>query len=221
MSSSNEKASIYEFALFGKLPGAGDFVSRRMPYRMQQFWDQWCAAGVEQLKETSPVGGWAIWRSMPFWAFLIPTQQGIPFAQLGVIAPSCDRVGRVFPLLATLAIQDSQVKAVLPRAANIALAWANVTAHSQHGRVNVDAFDAMLSDALAQCMQQEVVAVDSEATLPPGASPSTLPWPDLHVTFDIYAAESFWWSVPPANTGFRAKTHRGALTASLFTSLTM
>jgi type VI secretion system protein ImpM len=209
------------YAWFGKLPGAGDFVARRMPYQLQQFWDQWCAAGVEQLKETTPASGWAIWRNMPCWAFLMSAQQGIPFAQLGVIAPSCDRVGRVFPLLAVLAIQDGNRETVLPRAANIGVEWAKAIIEAQQSRMGVDAFDAMLNVRLAQCMEaSEEAIVDTEATLPQGANPSTLPWPDLHKSFDLYGSDSYWWSVPPAQTGFRAKMHRGVLTAYYFTSLT-
>jgi type VI secretion system protein ImpM len=218
---STEKEAMPNYALFGKLPGAGDFVSRRMSYRTQQFWDEWCAAGVEQLKESSPVGGWAIWRNMPSWAFLVSAQSGIPFAQLGVIAPSCDRVGRVFPLLAIIEIPEARAKAIVARAANVGIAWADAITRAQHERLGVDAFDALLQSTLAKCLSEEEAIVDAEATLPPGASPTTLPWPDLHQHFDVYSNEHYWWSVPPATTGFRAKTYRGSLTSSQFASLAM
>lgn len=221
MNATNGAATTVNYAWYGKLPGAGDFVSRRMPYRLQQFWDQWCAAGVEQLKESTPASGWAIWRNMPCWAFLISAQQGIPFAQLGVMAPSCDRVGRVFPLLATMAVQEHEASNVIARAAKIGVEWANAIVEAQHSRLGVDAFDALLNQKLSQCLQSAEVPVDTEATLPQGANPSTLPWPDLQHSFDMYGGDSYWWSVPPVATGFRAKTFRGVLNSAHFSSLAM
>jgi hypothetical protein len=50
-------------------------------------------------------------------------------------------------------------------------------------------------------------------------SPSILPWPDLASTFDGHGIESYWWSVPPAMTRFRARTHNGTLNGMLFLGL--
>ena len=61
---SGTDGATQSFAWFGKLPSAGDFVSRRMPYPLQQYWDQWCANGMEVLKDRNPVSGWALWLSL-------------------------------------------------------------------------------------------------------------------------------------------------------------
>jgi len=85
--------------------------------------------------------------------------------------------------------------------------------------MNIDAVDTALSSALVAELDKEPPAADGEVTLPPGASPLSLPWPGLADSFDMQGPESFWWSVPPATTGFRARTHSGALTATHFVGL--
>ncbi len=212
---------IQSFAWYGKLPSAGDFISRRMPYGLQQFWDAWLAAGMESLKERNPVSGWAVWGTMPKWAFLLPCQTGVPIAQLGVLAPSCDRVGRVFPFIATTAIVADNAAHVLPRAGAISLAWCNVIAEAQVSRSIVEVVDLRLADALASTLANDQLAPDGDMTLPPGVSPTSLPWPGIAEQFDIGGTESYWWSVPPAITGFRARTHQGPLNASQFCGLSL
>lgn len=221
MNARMEDRRIQSYAWYGKLPGAGDFISRRMPYGLQQFWDGWLAVGMESLKERRPVSGWAVWGSMPKWAFLLPCQPGVPIAQLGVLAPSCDRVGRVFPFVATTAIVADNAAQVLPRAAAISLAWSVVIADAQAARSLVETVDAKLGEALIATLASEAPLADGEVTLPQGVSPASLPWPGLAEQFDIGGSESYWWSVPPANTGFRAKTHRGVLSASQFYGLSV
>jgi type VI secretion system protein ImpM len=206
----------HNFGWYGKLPSAGDFVSRRMPYALQQFWDRWCAAGVEALKERNPVSGWSQWGAMPKWAFILPTQPGVPIAQFGILAPSCDRVGRNYPLLITTPLLDANALSLLPRAAAIALAWGQVIAEAQAARAPVDVVDAQLAQVFVDELAKDILLQEGDKTLPPGVNPTTLPWPSLSESFDMRAGESYWWSVPPAGTGFRARTHTGPLNAIHF-----
>jgi len=198
----SEDRRIQSFVWYGKLPSAGDFISRRMPYGLQQFWDEWLAAGMESLKERQSMSGWAVRRIMPKWAFLLPCQSGVPIAQLDVLAPSCDRVGREFPFLTTTAIVPDNAAHVLPRAGLITLAWG-----------------AVLAEALITHLADDIPTVDGDVTLPQGVSPASLPWPGLADQFDISGSESCWWRVPPANTDFRAKTHQGSRNATQFCGL--
>lgn len=207
------------FAWFGKMPSVGDFVSRRMPFALQQFWDHWCASGLESLKASSDATGWDVWRGCPMWAFLLPAQTGIPLSQLGVFAPSCDRVGRNFPFLVILPLPQGSVASLLPLAAALGLAWGQVIAQAQVSRPGVDELDVALDVALAGVLNTPLSVEDSEKTLPHGMSPLTLPWSDLASTFDAQGNESFWWSVPPVSTRFRARTHIGAPNGMLFLGL--
>lgn len=212
-------APTADFAWFGKLPSAGDFVSRRMPYALQQFWDRWCAAGMELLKAGNQTVGWELWRNTPKWAFLLPAQPGVPVGQVGVLAPSCDRVGRNFPLLVSSPLALDQIAFLLPRVAPLVLAWSDVIEQVQVARQSVDVLDARLETALVETLAAAPASADTEATLPRGMNPATLPWPDLATTFDVQGSESYWWSVPPASTGFRARTHVGGLNAMHFLGL--
>jgi type VI secretion system protein ImpM len=153
------------------------------------------------------------------WAFLLPAQAGIPLSQLGVFAPSCDRVGRNFPFLVILPLPQSRIASLLPLAAGLALTWERVIAQAQASRQGIDDLDAALGAALAGVLNNPPSAEDSEKTLPRGMSPLTLPWTDLASTFDAQGRESFWWSVPPASTRFRARTHIGAPNGMLFLGL--
>lgn len=207
------------FSWYGKIPSAGDFVSRRMPYALQQFWDRWCAAGMDALKAGNTLSGWEFWRGTPKWAFLLPAQPSVPFGQIGVLAPSCDRVGRNFPFLVTSPLMGDKAPLLLPRAARLGLAWCDVISQAQLGRQGIDELDARLEAALVETLTAESAIDDSDQTLPRGMNPSTTPWPNLANTFDAQGTESYWWSVPPTSTGFRARTHIGALNGMHFLEL--
>jgi len=212
-------ATPLNFAWFGKMPSVGDFISRRMPFLLQQFWDHWCASGLESLKQASGATGWDIWRGSPMWAFLLPAQAGISHSQLGVFAPSCDRVGRIFPFLVILPLPHDMAGSILPRAAGLGLSWAQVIAQAQISRQSINELDSALAAALAEVLNTPLTVEDGETTLPHDMSPLTLPWPDLASTFDTQGGEGFWWSVPPVTTRFRAKAHRGAPNNALFLGL--
>lgn len=218
---SPEAGSGHEPGWYGKLPSAGDFVSRRMPYAVQQFWDRWCADGMDALKAGSPSSGLAVWGSTPRWAFVLPEQPGIPQGQLGVFAPSCDRVGRVFPFVVSVPVIEGQHGALLDRAGMLGLAWAQVITQAQEARIGIDTVDAGLLSALAETLAAEPPQEqdDDETTLPQGINPSTMPWPQLRYTFDLQGSQSYWWSVPPATTGFQSKVHTGSLKSIHFLDL--
>lgn len=212
-------AATPEFAWFGKLPAIGDFVSRRMPHPLLQFWDHLCASGMESLKAGSHATGWEVWRGCPKWAFLLPAQPGMALSQLGVLAPSCDRVGRNYPFVVTLPLPHDHLASLIAVAANLGLAWSEVIAQAQMARLGIEELDAQLQAALSTVLMNSSEVQDSEKTLPGGMNPSTLPWPDLTCTFDAHGSESYWWSVPPAMTRFRARAHMGALNGMLFLGL--
>lgn len=84
----------------GKLPTAGDFVTRRLPADFVTAWDDWLSDGLAALARRPD---WldAYLRS-PSWRFLLmPGALPGPLGQtgwLGVLMPSVDRVGRYYPL---------------------------------------------------------------------------------------------------------------------------
>lgn len=84
---------------FGKLPGAGDFVRRRLPDDFVQAWD--AHACTVLAAHPGPLA--AAWRGAvehrASWAFELGAGVCGRSAWSGVVAPQYDRVGRRFPLL--------------------------------------------------------------------------------------------------------------------------
>ena len=83
---------------YGKLPGLGDFVTRRLPAEFVQPWDLWLreslAATRAQLGET-----WLdTYLTSPLWRFVLSPGLVGQRVWAGVLMPSVDRVGRYFPL---------------------------------------------------------------------------------------------------------------------------
>lgn len=78
---------------FGKLPSAGDFVTRGLPVGFASFWDGWAARFL--------VGrtGW------PEGGLRLRLASGGRVAA-GVVVPGADRVGRRFPLAAFVIASD-------------------------------------------------------------------------------------------------------------------
>jgi type VI secretion system protein ImpM len=82
---------------YGKLPAAGDFVSRRLPPDFVRFWDRWTARHLVPRLASTPL------------LFLLATPPG---PMLGIALASHDRAGRRFPL--TLAAAPTAAAAALP-----------------------------------------------------------------------------------------------------------
>ena len=88
----------------GKLPTLGDFASRRLPPAFLDRWDDWLAAGINDLRAARPEAWLADYLDAPAWRFLLlpcvldggrASPDGAGWA--GVLIPSVDRVGRYFP----------------------------------------------------------------------------------------------------------------------------
>ena len=87
-------------AWYGKLPGAGDFAERRMPRALAQSWERWFACGISLLPDGMGQASSDPYAHAPIWHFAVPAGAGAGSVQFGCIAPSFDRVGRRYPLLA-------------------------------------------------------------------------------------------------------------------------
>lgn len=84
---------------FGKLSMLGDFASRRLEPSWVQSCDQWLSAGVRASQEALGERWLATYLAAPVWRFA--WGPGVVDARwwFGVLMPSCDSVGRYFPLL--------------------------------------------------------------------------------------------------------------------------
>ena len=149
---------------YGKLPGAGDFVGRRLPSDFVDRWDRQFQHAVEtgrrELSEAWPEA----WRHGVPWRFVLAPQVCGNSAWCGVIAPSVDRLGRAFPMVLA-APGAGDVSPILGHATWFD-ALERVFRRAQHEAVSIEDFDS------------EVAALPHPLSAAPGLHErlSGLPW---------------------------------------------
>lgn len=84
---------------FGKLPGAGDFVRRRLPPEFIDRWDRCFEAALCASRGVFGANWRAGWRASPAWRFALAPGVCGASAWVGLMGPSMDRVGRGFPMV--------------------------------------------------------------------------------------------------------------------------
>lgn len=171
---------------YGKLPTRGDFVGRGLPRAWLRTWDTWLqhalASAAQRLGAPELRTGLL---AMPPWQWIVFPQQRASAVWCGVVAPSTDRVGRVFPLLLAEAYDE--------------------TALDQAGLVQLQARALCLADWLDRVgalsspkdfelgVAQWAAAAWRGTPTPAGRAAGTVAgmrkaWP---------AARSFWWCPEP------------------------
>lgn len=87
---------------YGKMPAAGDFVTRRLPGDFVRVWDRWLAQHIV------PLFGLETWPTGTALRFLGgPDSFG---ASVGIVLQSADRVGRRFPLSVVARLPEAPLK---------------------------------------------------------------------------------------------------------------
>lgn len=98
--------SMLSPGFYGKLPVLGDFVSRRVDRDFINGWDEWLQSSIACSKEALGEQWLESYLTSPIWRFVISPGVCGSQAMAGVMMPSVDRVGRYFPLMITVNIQD-------------------------------------------------------------------------------------------------------------------
>jgi type VI secretion system protein ImpM len=83
---------------YGKLPGEGDFVTRRLPWEFTSAWDDWLQQGMQASRIALGENWLKLYLSAPIWRFQFGPGVCGPLAWRGLFFASVDRVGRYFPL---------------------------------------------------------------------------------------------------------------------------
>jgi type VI secretion system protein ImpM len=83
---------------YGKLPGEGDFVTRRLPWEFTSAWDDWLQQGMLASRAALGERWLKLYLSAPIWRFQLAPGVCGPLAWRGLFFASVDRVGRYFPL---------------------------------------------------------------------------------------------------------------------------
>ncbi|MBI0330667.1 type VI secretion system-associated protein TagF [Burkholderia plantarii] len=84
---------------YGKLPGAGDFVRRRLPADFIEGWDRHFQRAMETGRRELGERWARAWRDGPAWRFVLPPQVCGSGAWCGLAGPAFDRLGRAFPMV--------------------------------------------------------------------------------------------------------------------------
>lgn len=132
---------------FGKLPGVGDFVQRRLPMRFVDRWDQHFEHAVEAARSTFGHDWHAAYHASPIWRFAMPAGICGESAWVGVLGPASDRVGRCFPMVIAAPLANDAVLQALLRGSHWFDVLARVHAQAQADpSINAEAFDAQVAD---------------------------------------------------------------------------
>ncbi|XVJ69385.1 MAG: type VI secretion system-associated protein TagF [Rhizobacter sp.] len=218
-------------AWFGKLPGLGDFVGRRMPHAFGSDWDHWLRSGLEQLRNEAP----EVWEQRfvqsPLWFFVAPAlATGKPTC--GVVAPSIDRVGRYYPItiLAMADEEDGRFASdsdlalffAAARAAVIDARRLPLSAEGMDGRLTelvwpfVEKAEPSNKNSLISDLLADLNAASASATQSAAVTLPSLPWRDLVAQG---SETSVWWVSPTAQGPYQEVVHHGAFHRSLFSRL--
>lgn len=132
---------------FGKLPGAGDFVQRRLPADFVERWDRHFEHAVAASRERLGERWHDAWYASPAWRFVLAPGICGDAAWAGVMAPAADRVGRCFPMVmaASLGIDATSCGRTLRESQRWFDALEHTHAEARYHGVGADAFDARLS----------------------------------------------------------------------------
>ncbi|MDO1583096.1 type VI secretion system-associated protein TagF [Rhizobium oryzicola] len=99
-------ADTKQIGFFGKLPSHGDFVSWGLAADLERQVQDWLQAGLKEAREQLGERWEASFKDMPPWRFIIEPGLWSAGALAGAVLPSCDRVGRNFPLVIIAQIAD-------------------------------------------------------------------------------------------------------------------
>jgi type VI secretion system protein ImpM len=84
--------------LFGKLPARGDFLLRSLPTGFTEPWHAWLVAGLGEARAGLGRKFEPAYMSAPVWRFVLPAGAAGEQPVTGVLLPSVDAAGRLFPV---------------------------------------------------------------------------------------------------------------------------
>ena len=97
---------------YGKLPSTGDFLHHRLSEQQITPWNHWFQQGLMHWHQQDDAVTANFLRA-PVWNFVLPITPTRQQVQMGCLLPSCDRVGRAWPLLALHSFPLSRIYPLL------------------------------------------------------------------------------------------------------------
>ncbi|WP_075181630.1 type VI secretion system-associated protein TagF [Pantoea sp. 1.19] len=211
-------AERYGLGWYGKLPGAGDFLQRRVSDATVSAWSNWFQSGLSHWHQFSGLAGDRFGLA-PIWNFALPATLGIQRVQIGCLLPSRDRVGRAWPLLALRSFAPAHW-----HPAQLALAgeWfddlGETLGAAVRNRLDAEQLDAQLM-ALPPLTVPDPRPSAILEVLGWQSLPGSLRWDEVGSHFDPMQYVSYWWTNQRDGYPLTTHKHSGKLTAQLFTTL--
>jgi type VI secretion system protein ImpM len=211
---------------FGKLPSTGDFLYRRMSREVQSWLDRWLQNGLSAFKRW-PDAMTHHYAIAPVWNFAVPATLGVDAVLLGCIAPSCDRVGRYYPVCVSLQLPAAKYQTwMLQGAAQWYWRCGNIMLNAIRHAVASDQFDTQVLAAGRDGFHpvngesDDILSIlDPQAQAQDLRTQQRLGWADLPLHFDALGSTSYWWTNQADGSPLRTSTHGGGLNAPLFSKL--
>ena len=214
---------------YGKLASLGDFAQRRMPAECLPAFDVWLSRAMQDGRELLGERWLEVYLTAPVLRFALAP--GVIDAQwwFGLLMPSCDSVGRYFPLV----IAQRRARAPEDRIALDHLElWYEHLAHAALLTLNddggsVDALEQSLHDAPPWPTPGRSSAVSSEATAQ-GQHLRLAPAATLHQWLHGLAVQrlgsnlsgcSLWWRVTESRVGDAVDIVHGLPEGATFAAL--
>jgi type VI secretion system protein ImpM len=91
-------AAVATPGVFGKMPARADFLSRGLPASFADPWHAWLVRGMAAARQELADQFEPAYMAAPVWRFVVPPDACGPAPAAGVVLPSVDAVGRLFPL---------------------------------------------------------------------------------------------------------------------------
>ncbi|RRZ90344.1 type VI secretion system-associated protein TagF [Erwinia sp. 198] len=203
---------------YGKLPGTGDFLQRRLPEPIVASWSNWFQLGLSHWYQHGEAVG-ELFSRAPVWNFALPATLGVQRVQIGCLLPSRDRVGRSWPLLA---LQSVPVSHWHPAQLAVSGDWFRALGEALHRAVSHTCTPTQLEQALLNLpplslpdtSRSDIMDVIGYQDLP-----CTLAWHEVANRFDPMRYTSYWWTNQSDGYPLASHKHSGNLTARLFTQL--
>ena len=215
---------------FGKLPGQGDFVTRRLPTEFLRVWDPWLQASLTESREALGDGWLDAYLTSPIWQFVLTGGIAGQTPWAGLLMPSVDRVGRYFPLTVAGPLPESTNPFhILASAADWFAKTQTVMLAALEGDLTLDEMDTrLLGIGPVTAPTADRSAADSVTTCEvqgwrlslqsPARAPEVLPGLAHRALGEIFFAYSLWWSegsdlLPPSLLVCQGLPTDGAFTA--------
>ncbi|EIC84119.1 type VI secretion system-associated protein TagF [Serratia sp. M24T3] len=206
---------------YGKLPGNGDFLRRRLPDGLINSWSHWFQSGIAWQKQQPATGVPVTQFAMaPVWNFIIPAALSGQHIQMGCMLPAQDRVGRQYPICAMSLLTLEEWH---PLQLRIAGPWYRQLGMTLNEAVNqrctADQLDQSLLTMPALPKPDTGGLSDIFDVIGYRDIPGTLNWPQVEEYFNPSQYTSFWWTNQSDGSPLFTHVHSGNFTTRLFSLL--